>query len=140
MSEAKKKTYLEMLAERQVFDKQLEATRLEELATVIEKMKSDIAAYQITAEQLGFVLIAPTPSAPAKPTKPKKPAKKQPKTEYDEDGNSIRYLADGKTRRPFTYYNPASKEKAYNIGAKPDWLKKLEASGVDASTYTIKTK
>ena len=134
MSEAKKKTYLEMLAERKAFDEQLEITRKEEQGPVIEKMKADIAAYQITAEQLGFVLVAPTPPAPAKPATP---AKKQPKVEKDADGNSIRYLADG-SRKPFTYFNPAGKEKAFDVGTRPAWLNALIASKVDPATYTIK--
>ena len=87
---------------------------------------------------MGFVLVAPAPvaPAPAKPTKPAKPSKPQVKPELDEDGNKISYLADG-SRRPFAFFNPASKEKAYNIGAKPIWLKALEDSGADPSTYTI---
>lgn len=140
MSEAKKvkKSYLEQLADIEEAKKQLEATRLEELEPVITQMKADIAAYKITAEQLGFVLVAPTPPPAQTPAKSTKPANKPQKTEYDEDGNSIKYLADGITRRPFVFFNPASKEKAYGLGTKPGWLKELIASGADASTYTIK--
>lgn len=54
MSEAKpvKKTYLELLAESQAIAKLAEDARIEELEPVIAMMKSDIAAYQIKAEQL----------------------------------------------------------------------------------------
>ena len=140
MSEApkSKKSYKELSAEIQALTKLAEAARSEELEAVVADIKDSIAAYKITAEQLGFIV------QPAKPPQPPRKARsansdnKPAKIELDADGNSIKYLADGVTRRPFAFFNPNGKEKAYNIGTRPAWLKALIASGVDASTYTLK--
>lgn len=142
MSEVKKvkKTYLEQLAEIEAMKKEAEATREAELEPVINDMKAKIAAYQITAEQLGFVLAPPPAPEPVKPSKgsKSKPAKPQKPKEKDQYGNTISYLADG-TLKPYAFFNPANpNRKAFADGKRPDWLKDLQDKKVDPATYTIK--
>lgn len=141
MAEVKavKKSYIEQLADIEEMTKQAETTRREELEPVITKMKADIKAFRITADQLGFFPPEPLPAAPTPPKKNKAASTgvKQPPIERDEDGNRKIYLKDG-SRKPFFYYNPENKQKAYEDGKPPAWLKALKDSKADPSTYTIK--
>lgn len=135
VQKSKKKTYLELRAEHQALEKLMVEAKAEELQDVITDMKEKIAAWNITADQLGFVLAPIEP-----PKKPKKAKSDKPATkiEKDEFGNSIKYLPDG-SKKPFFYFNPANQnEKAYEDGRRKNWLKKLIDSKVNPSTYTIK--
>lgn len=144
MAEAKnvKKTYKELLLESQELARQAEDARVLELDSVIRVMREDINFYKITADQLGFSTPEPLPAAPtpSKRNKDSKSGVKRPKPVFDDDGNKISFDKDGKAK-PFFYYNPDGKEKAYNTGRKPAWLeayeKKHGKNNLDA--ITIKT-
>jgi DNA-binding protein H-NS len=113
-----KKTYQTIQAEIKKLQQEAQAIRDKEIAEVIVKIKSAIAVYGITAQDLGLAAPAGRAAKPAKKTAAKSgPGKKKvkagrPAKFRDEAGNSW----SGIGKRP-TWFNAA-----LAAGKKPDEL------------------
>jgi DNA-binding protein H-NS len=99
------KTYTQIQAEIAKLEKQANAARKGEVAGVVKKIKEAIAAYGLTAQDLGFSGGKAASKAPAKP------AAKAPKNEKPAMVGVAKYR-DPATGRTWT-----------GRGKPPDWIK-----------------
>jgi DNA-binding protein H-NS len=104
-------TYLELKAQAEAMMAQAEAVRKEELAAVIQDVKSKIKEFGLTAADLGLGSVAVAG--------PRKAAVKS------------------KSNSPAKYRGPNGELWAGGLGRKPEWVRSVLAEGKNIDDYLI---